>query len=174
MAESIDWMGSTVSNAIRWPSASSGTLASDSGKIGVGPSRIVTGSTMKAAVPSTVANNIATATPDTVSVDPDVMALIAERRAKANALKTEGLRMLAAGNWRRAADLCGEWTDLDLGNANAWRCLGQAQQSLGNYHDSLAAYRRAKQYDPNDRSLDNAVERAQRGIITEFLARYRR
>ena len=59
-------------------------------------------------------------------------------------------------------------------DADAWRCLGQAQQSLGNYHDALAAYRRAKQYDPNDRSLDNGVERAQRGIITEFLARYRR
>src|SRR5207248_4916564 len=115
-----------------------------------------------------------TSVPETVSVDPDVTTLIAARRAKANALKLEGLRMLGAGNWRRAADLCREWTDLDLGNADAWRCLGQAQQSLGNYHDSLAAYRRAKQYDPNDRSLDNAVERAQRGIITEFLARYRR
>ena len=82
--------------------------------------------------------------------------------------------MLTAGNWRRAADLCGEWTDLDLGNPEAWRCVGQAQQSLGNYREALAAYRRAKQYDPKDRSLDTGVERAQRGIITEFLARYRR
>jgi uncharacterized RDD family membrane protein YckC len=175
MAESIDWMGSTVSKTIRWPSASSGTLVSESGKIGAASSRIVSGSTMTATTsPKTVPGNIIASPPAPVSVDPDVMALIAERRAKANALKTEGLRMLAAGNWRRAADLCREWTDLDLGNADAWRCLGQAQQSLGNYHDALAAYRRAKQYDPNDRSLDNAVERAQRGIITEFLARYRR
>jgi hypothetical protein len=174
MAESIDWMGSTVSNAVRWPSASSGTLVTDSGKIGAGSSRIATGSTITAAAPQPFPDKIATALPDSASVDPDVMTLIAQRRAKINALKTEGLRMLAAGNWRRAADLCREWTDLDLGNADAWRCLGQAQQSLGNYHDSLAAYRRAKQYDPNDRSLDNAVERAQRGIITEFLARYRR
>src|SRR5205814_1200577 len=166
MAESIDWMGSTVSNAIRWPSASSGTLVIDSGKIGVGASRIIASK----AVPA----NVAAPAADTASVDPDVTTLMAERRAKIVALKTEGLRMLAAGNWRRAADLCREWTDLDLGNADAYRCLGQAQQSLGNYHDSLAAYRRAKQYDPNDRSLDNAVERAQRGIITEFLARYRR
>src|SRR6266550_1350074 len=174
MAESIDWMGSTVSNAVRWPSASSGTLATNSGKIGVGSSRIVTGSTVANTNPKTVPANIATAAPDSASVDPDVTTLIAQRRAKVSALKIEGLRMLAAGNWRRATDLCREWTDLDLGNADAWRCLGQAQQSLGNYHDSLAAYRRAKQYDPNDRSLDNAVERAQRGIITEFLARYRR
>jgi len=82
--------------------------------------------------------------------------------------------MLRAGNWRRAADLCREWTDVDLANAEAWHCLGDAQQALGNYKDALAAYRRAKQYDPNDRAIDGAIERAQRGIITEFLARYRR
>jgi tetratricopeptide (TPR) repeat protein len=82
--------------------------------------------------------------------------------------------MLAAGNWRRAAELCRDWSDLDLGNADAWRCLGQAQQALGNYNDALHAFRHAKQYDPNDRTLDAAIERAQRGIISEFLARYRR
>jgi tetratricopeptide (TPR) repeat protein len=100
--------------------------------------------------------------------------LMAERRAKVSVLKAEGPRMLAAGNWRRAAELCRDWSDLDLGNADAWRCLGQAQQALGNYNDALHAFRRAKQYDPNDRALDAAIERAQRGIISEFLARYRR
>jgi hypothetical protein len=174
MAESIDWMGRTISHAIRWPGASSSALASNSGKIGAASSRIVTGSTMTASPSKAAPANVVAAPPDTTSVDPDVTVLMAERRAKVNALKTEGMRTLAAGNWRRAADLCREWTDLDLGNADAWRCLGQAQQSLGNYHDALAAYRRAKQYDPNDRSLDSAVDRAQRGIITEFLARYRR
>ena len=82
--------------------------------------------------------------------------------------------MLVAGNWRRAAELCREWTDIDLGNAAAWHCLGDAQQALGNHKDALASYRRAKQYDPNDRTLDGALERAQRGIITDFLARYKR
>jgi len=82
--------------------------------------------------------------------------------------------MLAAGNWRRATELCREWTDLDLGNADAWRCLGQAQQSQGNYYDALNAFRRAKQYDPNDRSIDASIDRAQRGIISEFAAKYRR
>ena len=108
------------------------------------------------------------------SIDPEVDALLAEHRARVDALKAEGPRMLRAGNWRRAAEICREWTDVDLGNPEAWRCLGDAQQALGNYKDALAAYRRAKQYDPNDRAIDGAIERAQRGIITDFLARYRR
>ena len=78
-----------------------------------------------------------------------------------------------AGNWRRAAELCREWTDLDLANADAWRCLGQAQQAQGNHQEALDAFRKAKQYDPNDRSLDAAIDRAQRGIIAEFTAKYR-
>jgi DnaJ domain/Tetratricopeptide repeat/RDD family len=172
MAESIDWMRTSVSSAIRWPGALPGARAGDSGKIAAASARVV--GTGTASVATTVTANAAAAKTDPTSVDPDVTALIAERRAKIASLKSEGLRMLAAGNWRRAAELCGEWTDLDLANAEAWRCLGQAQQSLGNYHEALAAYRRAKQYDPNDRSLDTGVERAQRGIITEFLARYRR
>jgi tetratricopeptide (TPR) repeat protein len=174
MAESIDWMRSTVSSAIRWPGALPSSHASDSGKIAAAATtRIATGGAMAGSASPGPGKPVA-ATAGSGSVDPDVTALIAERKAKAASLKSEGLRMLAAGNWRRAAELCGEWTDLDLGNADAWRCLGQAQQSLGNYHEALAAYRRAKQYDPNDRSLDSGVERAQRGIITEFLARYRR
>ena len=174
MTESIDWMRSTVSSAIRWPGALPGaTRPSDSGKIAAATTRTVGAATI-AASPNAGSGNAARAMPDSGSVDPDVSALIAERKAKAASLKSEGLRMLGAGNWRRAAELCAEWTDLELGNADAWRCLGQAQQSLGNYHEALAAYRRAKQYDPNDRSLDSGVERAQRGIITEFLARYRR
>ena len=173
MAESIDWMRSTVSSAISWPGSTPGSRVGDAAKIGAATSRVVA-SAAAVVVPGTASGGTTAAKPDTSSVDPDVTALIAERKAKAAALRSEGLRMLAAGNWRRAAELCGEWTDLDLGNPEAWRCLGQAQQSLGNYHEALAAYRRAKQYDPNDRSLDTGVERAQRGIITEFLARYRR
>jgi len=63
---------------------------------------------------------------------------------------------------------------MDPGSAAAWHCLGDAEQALGNYKNALAAYRRARQHDPNDRSLDAAVERAERGIITDFVARYRR
>jgi hypothetical protein len=172
MAESIDWMRSTVSSAIRWPGSLPSVRAGEGVRIAAPAPRNPASATAVASPGASVSKVDAKSDPE--SVDPDVTALIAERKARAAALKSEGLRLLAAGNWRRAAELCGEWTDLDLGNSEAWRCVGQAQQSLGNYHEALAAYRRAKQYDPKDRSLDTGVERAQRGIITEFLARYRR
>ena len=89
-------------------------------------------------------------------------------------LKADGLRTLRAGNYRRAAELCSAWADLELGNAEAWRCLGDAQQALGNHQEALNAFRKAKQYDPADRSIDAAIERSQKGIVGDFLNRYRK
>jgi tetratricopeptide (TPR) repeat protein len=82
--------------------------------------------------------------------------------------------MLAAGNYRRAAELCRAWTDLELGSADAWRCLGQSLQGQGNHQEAINAFRKAKQYDPMDRTLDAAIDRSQKGIVADFLSRYRR
>ena len=101
-------------------------------------------------------------------------AMVAARRARIAFLKSEGPRMLHAGNARRAIELCRAWVDLDLGNADAWRCLGQAEQAVGEHQEALNAFRKARQHAPNDRSLDVAIEQAERGIITDFLNRYRR
>jgi len=103
-----------------------------------------------------------------------VAALFAERRARVAALKVEGPSMLRSGNFRRAAELCGAWADLELGNAEAWRCLGDAQEALGNHQEALNAFRKAKQHDPNDRSLDVAIDRSQKGIVSDFRNRYRK
>src|SRR5206468_12204315 len=119
MAESIDWMRSTVSNAIRWPGSLPSARAGEGVKIAAPAPRNPAGATVVAS--SGDSGSKVDAKPDAASVDPDVTALIAERKARAAALKSEGLRMLAAGNWRRAAELCGEWTDLDLSNPEAWR-----------------------------------------------------
>jgi tetratricopeptide (TPR) repeat protein len=107
-------------------------------------------------------------------VDPELAAEFADRRARAAVLKVEGPRMLQAGNWRRAAELCGAWTNLDFGNADAWRCLGQALQAQGYHQDAINAFRKAKQYDPGDRTLDAAIDRSQKGIVADFLNRNRR
>jgi len=104
----------------------------------------------------------------------DFEAMIAARRARIEQLKVDGPRMLRSGNARGAAELCRAWVDLDLGNSQAWRCLGQAQQALGLHQDALNSFRKAKQHDPQDRSLDAAMESAQRGIVGDFLNRYRR
>jgi hypothetical protein len=107
-------------------------------------------------------------------LDADVATLFAERRARVSALKAEGPRMLRSGDFRRAAELCGAWANLELANADAWRCVGEAQQGLGNHQEALNAFRKAKQADPNDRSLDAAIDRAQKGIVGDFRNRYRK
>ena len=107
-------------------------------------------------------------------VDVNVATMFAERRAKIAVVSVEGTKMLRAGNWRRAAELCRAWTEIDLANADSYRCLGQALQAQGYHQDAIAAFRRAKQYDPSDHTLDAAIDRSQRGIVADFLNRYRR
>ena len=106
--------------------------------------------------------------------DAEFTAMMAARRARIDALKAEGPRMLRAGNARRAGELCRAWADLDLGNGDAWRCLGRAHEALGEHQEALNAFRKARQVDPTDRSLDAAIDGAQRGIVSDFLNRYRR
>jgi hypothetical protein len=112
--------------------------------------------------------------PGAAPLDADVAALFADRRARVAVLKAEGLRDLRAGNYRRAAEQCRAWSDLELSNADAWRCLGDALQGLGSHQEALNAYRKAKQFDPSDRSIDAAIDRSQKGIVGDFLNRYKK
>jgi hypothetical protein len=107
-------------------------------------------------------------------IDAELAATFADRRAKIAVMSAEGPRMLRAGNWRRAAELCKAWTELELANAESYRCLGTALQAQGYHQDAINAFRKAKQYDPNDRTLDAAIDRSQKGIVADFLNRYRR
>jgi hypothetical protein len=107
-------------------------------------------------------------------IDAELAASFADRKAKIAVVSAEGPRMLRAGNWRRAAELCKAWTELELANAESYRCLGTALQAQGYHQDAINAFRKAKQYDPNDRSLDASIDRSQKGIVAEFLNRYRR
>jgi DnaJ domain/RDD family/Tetratricopeptide repeat len=120
------------------------------------------------------ASPVPQSSPGAPPLDTEVAALFADRRAKLAVLKADGLRTLRAGNYRRAVELCTGWADLDLSNADAWRCIGDAQQALGNHQEALNAFRKAKQYDPVDRSIDTAIERSQKGIVGDFLNRYRK
>jgi hypothetical protein len=99
--------------------------------------------------------------------------LAAQFSARAHAAVDEGLRQLRAGNPRRAMELCRAWTDLELANADAWRCLGQAAQAAGAHQEAVNAFRKAKQFDPADQTLDGAIERSQQGIVADFLRRNR-
>ncbi len=106
-------------------------------------------------------------------VDPALAAEFSARRSRIVALSTEGPRMLRSANYRRAMDLCRAWADLELANADAWRCLGRAAQALGHHQEAINAFRKAKQFDPSDRSLDAAIDRSQQGIVADFLDRNR-
>ncbi|MEP6943331.1 MAG: DnaJ domain-containing protein [Betaproteobacteria bacterium] len=106
--------------------------------------------------------------------DPDTAALFADRQARLALLRGEGPRMLRAGNWRRAGELCRAWSELEFWNAEPWRCLGYALQAQGLHQEAITAFRKAGQYDPLDRTLDSAIDKSQRGIVADFLNRYRR
>jgi hypothetical protein len=103
-------------------------------------------------------------------IDPELAAIFAERRARIDRVRGEGLRMLEAHQWRRARELCRQWVDLDLGNAAAWRCVGRALQGEGRHQEAVNALRKAKQYDPDDKTLDAAINRSQQAIVAHFLS----
>ena len=171
MAQSISWARTSLTEAL--PSAQS---LFPSGLSPLGTSGVSGG--IKSAAPAAATAPSAVNPPprveDTGPVDPELAAEFADRKARVAVFKVEGPRMLQAGNWRRAAELCRAWTDLELGNSDAWRCLGQALQAQGYHQDAINAFRKAKLYDPNDRTLDLAIDRSQKGIVADFINRNRR
>lgn len=183
MAESIAWARTTIAEAIPAPSTLTGGFAGGAGRI-TGLASPATPAAPATTVPSitpintspraTAPGSLSAGPANNAPVDADLASLMAERRAKIAVVSSEGPRMLRAGNWRRAAELCKTWTELELGNANAYRCLGNALQAQGYHQDAINAFRKAKQYDPADRALDAAIDRSQKGIVADFINRYRK
>jgi hypothetical protein len=171
MADAIEWAHGTIIDSLPSAAELKGGLIADGGLI----KGLNLPSVASLNLPG-VGNggNGKAGPPPGAPIDPELDAQFAERRARVAALRSEGPRMLAAGNYRRAAELCRSWTDLELGSADAWRCLGQAQQAQGYHQEAINAFRKAKQYDPTDRTLDAAIDRSQKGIVADFLNRYRR
>jgi hypothetical protein len=169
MAQSIAWARSAIVEALPSPPDLRHGFPGDAGTIGM----LSGGMRMPGILSAPGARDDAAgagAAPK-ASVDPTIEAEFAERRATIAVLKAEGPRMLRAGNYLRATELCRAWADLELGSAEAWRCLGQALQAQGYHQDAIKAFRKAKQYAPNDRSLDAAIDRSQKGVVADFLGR---
>ena len=162
MAESIAWAKDTIIDRVPSPAAIfPHGFQGDVGKI-VSLGRSGFSPTHEAEGPPVEVN------------DADTTALFADRQARLAMLRGEGPRMLRAGNWRRASELCRVWTDLEFWSSEPWRCLGYALQAQGYHQEAIAAFRKAAQYDPADRSLDSAIDKSQKGIVIDFLSRYRR
>ena len=147
MADSIGWAQATITDALPTAAQLKGGLIADGGLIG-GLDAAVDGLAQPARASAATKPK---GPPPGAPIDPELDAQFAERRARVAALRSEGPRMLQAGNYRRATELCRAWTDLELGSADAWRCLGQSLQAQGNHQEAINAFRKAKQYDP-DRS----------------------
>jgi hypothetical protein len=168
MSDAIDWAHARILDSLPSAERLKGGLGAEGGAIGLPslPSIGAPGTRGDAASSAASAPGAA--------IDPVLEAQFAERRTRIAALRSEGPRLLRSGNYRRAAELCRTWTELDLGSADAWRCLGEALQGQGLHQEAINAFRKAKQYDPGDRSLDAAIDRSQKGIVADFLDRYRR
>jgi len=174
MGESIDWARTTVAEAIPspaeilhaslWQHAPPGADAASVAPGAATPPRPIGTARIMTAKGSTAADS-------TAPIDPQLAALFAERQKRVAVLSTTGPRRLDAGQYRQAAEICREWVDLELGNAKAWRCLGRAEDALGNHREAVAAFRKAKQYDPDDPTIDRAINRSQRRILADFLNR---
>ncbi len=169
MADSIAWAHLTITDAMPTAAQLKGGLIADGGLIG----GLTLPSMASLNLPGTGSDEPKGPPPGT-PIDAELDAQFAERRARVAALRSEGPRMLQAGNYRRATELCRAGVDLDLGSADAWRCLGQSLQSQGSHQEAINAFRKAKQYDPSDRTLDASIDRSQKGIVADFLNRYRR
>ena len=173
LAESIAWARSSV--PVRLSSAPAllrRAIPDGMGIAGAGAGRqtAARGSAQPGRVdPGTPAGSVAADAG--MPIDPELAVLWLERRKRLAYLSAEGPRMLDAGNWSRAAELCGAWANLDLDNAVAWRCLGRALQAQGRHRDAVKALRKAKLYDPTDGTVDAAINRSQRGIVADFLGR---
>jgi len=100
--------------------------------------------------------------------------MLAARRARIDFLKVEGPRLLRAGETHRALEACRAWADLDLRNADAWRCLGQAQDASGQYQEALNSLRKAREYNPSDHAIDAAIRQVERNLVADFQHRYGR
>ena len=105
------------------------------------------------------------------ALDAELEARFAQRRERIAKLSTDGLRQFDAHNYRLAAQLCGEWTDLEGSNVRAWLCLGRSLNALGQYRDAVDALKRAKQHAPPDPAIDAELARAERGLIEDFRRR---
>ena len=135
---------------------------------------VITGVTGGIRSPEPVSSAVPPGATSAPPIDSDVAAIFADRRAKVALYKADGLRSLRSGNYKRAVEQCRAWTDLELSNAEAWRCVGDALQGLGSHQEALNALRKAKQFDPSDRTVDAAIERSQKGIVGDFINRYRK
>ncbi|MDR2711441.1 MAG: RDD family protein [Burkholderiales bacterium] len=80
-------------------------------------------------------------------------------------VREESLLLLDRQDWKRAYESCQRWASLEITNPAPMRCQGTALQAMGRHQEAINAFRNAKVYAPEDRSLDDAITRSQEEIF---------
>jgi len=176
MAGAVDWTRSSLVGAVPTREAIKGRVTRASGEF----ERYVPAFSMASVAdalhwpwmpgPAGSASNDETNGP----TEAEFSAMLAARRARIDFLKAEGPRLLRAGDAHRALEACRAWAELDLRSADAWRCLGQAQEASGQYQEALNSLRKAREYNPSDHSIDVAIRQVERSLVADFQHRYAR
>ncbi|MCL2310215.1 MAG: hypothetical protein FWC42_08080 [Proteobacteria bacterium] len=83
-------------------------------------------------------------------------------------VREESLLLLDRKDWKRAYESCQRWARLEVTNPAPMRCQGTALQAMGRHQEAINAFRRAKVYAPEDRSLDDAIAHSQEEIFKEL------
>ena len=177
MARAVAWTESSIVSAVPTHDAIKGHFARASGEFDRFVPALSLGGVVGALHWAWAPGSAASARSATSSEGPteaEFAAMMAARRARIDFLTAEGPRLLRAGEARRALEACRAWAELDLGNAEAWRCLGQAQEANGQHQEALNSLRKAREYKPGDRSIDVAIRQVERSIVAEFQHRYGR
>lgn len=80
-------------------------------------------------------------------------------------IREDSLLLLDKKDWKRAHESCQRWAKLEITNPAPMRCQGVALQAMGRHQEAINAFRSAKIYAPEDRSLDDAITRSQDEIF---------
>ncbi|MDR0250081.1 MAG: RDD family protein [Burkholderiales bacterium] len=83
-------------------------------------------------------------------------------------VREESLLLLDRKDWMRAYESCQAWAKLEVTNPAPRRCQGTALQAMGRHQEAINAFRSAKMYAPEDRSLDDVIAISQEEIFKEL------
>ncbi|MDR0250641.1 MAG: RDD family protein [Burkholderiales bacterium] len=105
------------------------------------------------------------------SVDPEAaegLRKLEEFREAIVNVREESLLLLDRKDWMRAYESCQAWARLEVTNPAPRRCQGTALQAMRRHQEAINAFRSAKMYAPEDRSLDDAIAISQEEIFREL------
>lgn len=101
------------------------------------------------------------------AVEPDKPSPLEVKRRRWAEYQKQAEKSQAANDHRGAIKICTVWAEEDYKNPAPWRCLGLAQQALGQHKLAVEALQKAAKLDPGDSKVQEA-------LVRSFRAQYQR